>query len=199
MPPLTPSANNLLRREVLARTRDFEAIGIERPTLAKWVVQGDVQKVARGAYALPGYEPNEHTTIMIIAKRSPDAIICLLSALRFHNLTTQAPFQVWVAVATRARPPRMDYPQIRVVRFSERLLDEGVETRLLDGVPIRITSPSRTVVDCFKFRNKIGLEVAIEALRDVRKTKKSNADELWHFAKLARVSNVMRPYLESVA
>ena len=125
-------------------------------------------------------------------------IVCLLSALRFHCLTTQAPFDVWVAIPKAARVPKASFPPLRIVRFSGDALTEGVEQHMVDGVSVRITSVAKTVVDCFKFRNKIGLDVALEALRDAWMAKRVTMDELWHFAAICRVANVMRPYLESL-
>ena len=134
-----------------------------------------------------------------MAKRAPGVVFCLLTALRIHDLTTQAPFEVWIAIGNKDHPPRLDYPPLRTVRFSAAALAAGVETRRVDGVQVRVTSVAKTVADCFKFRNKIGLDVALEALREARRAKKASADELWRYAKINRVTNVMRPYLEAVA
>jgi predicted transcriptional regulator of viral defense system len=134
-----------------------------------------------------------------VAKRAPGVLFCLLTALRFHDLTTQAPFEVWIAIGNKAHPPRLDYPPLRTMRFSAESLSAGVETHRVDGTALHVTSVAKTVADCFKFRNKIGLDVALEALREARRAKKASADELWHYARLNRVSNVMRPYLEAVA
>lgn len=128
----------------------------------------------------------------------PRGIVCLLSALRFHSLTTQAPFEVWLAIPKSARVPKAAYPPLRIVRFSGRALTEGIEDRIVDGVPVRITSVVKTVVDCFKYRNKIGLDVALEALHEAWRAKRVTMDELWRFAVMCRVANVMRPYLESL-
>jgi predicted transcriptional regulator of viral defense system len=124
-------------------------------------------------------------------------VICLLSALQFHDLTTQAPFEVWMAIDVRARRPRGTTPPLRIVRFSGRALTEGVEVHEIEGVRVRVYGPAKTVADCFKYRNKIGLDVALEALRDYRRQHPAGMDELWHFAHTCRVSNVMRPYLEA--
>ncbi len=124
--------------------------------------------------------------------------MCLLSALRFYNLTTQSPFEVWLAIPNKARAPRMDYPPLRIVRFSGPALTEGIEAHMVDGVPVRITGVAKTVADCFKYRNKIGLDVALEALREAWREKRVSTDELWRYAELCRVANVMRPYLESI-
>jgi predicted transcriptional regulator of viral defense system len=131
-------------------------------------------------------------------KRVPHGIVCLLSALRFHGLTTQAPFEVWLAIDRKARLPRLGALPLRIVRFSGRALKEGVEEHRIEGVPVKTYNPAKTVADCFKYRNKIGLDVALEALRDCRRQRKCTNDELWRYAKVCRVANVMRPYMEAL-
>jgi predicted transcriptional regulator of viral defense system len=128
----------------------------------------------------------------------PKGVVCLLSALRFHELTTQAPFEVWLAIGEKAWRPRVDYPPLRVVRFSAAALASGVEQHQIEGVTIPVFSPAKTVADCFKYRNKIGLDVAIEALRECWGSRRCTMDDLWKYAKVCRVQNVMRPYLESI-
>ena len=125
-------------------------------------------------------------------------MICLLSALRFHGLTTQSPFEVWLAIDIKARKPRVESPPLRIVRFSRESLVYGVERHLVEGVPVRITSPAKTVADCFKYRNKIGLDAAMEALRDYRRLRKGPLDDLWRAAEVCRVTAVIRPYLEAI-
>ena len=126
----------------------------------------------------------------------PRGVVCLLSALQFHGLTTQAPFEVWMAIAEKARQPRVDYPPLRIVRFSGAALTSSVQEHIVEGVTVRVFAPAKTVADCFKFRNKIGIDVAIEALRDCLRQRKATSDELWRAAKVCRMANVMRPYLE---
>ena len=163
------------------------------------VASGRLLRVARGVYAAPGYESGEHGALVAVAKRAPRTLFCLLTALRFHGLTTQAPFEVWIAIGNKAYPPRLDYPPVRAVRYSAESLAAGVEQHKVEGTTIRVTSAAKTVADCFKFRNKIGLDVALEALREARRSKKVSADELWRYARVNRVANVMRPYLEALA
>jgi predicted transcriptional regulator of viral defense system len=188
----------LARKRGLIRPRDLEPLGLPRVSLTRLVRQGALTRVGRGLYALPDRSVSEHTTLAEVARKHPRSIVCLLSALRFHDLTTQSPFEVWLAIPNKARAPRIDYPPLRIVRFSDLLLTEGVEEHLIDGVPVRITGIARMVADCFKYRNKIGLDVALEALREAWKGRRVGMDELWRFAKLCRVANVMRPYLESL-
>ena len=141
----------------------------------------------------------EHHSLAEAAKRVPSGIICLLSALRYHQLTTQAPHEVWMAISRKARRPQVDHPPLRIVRFSGAALEYGVQKKKVEGVPLRVYSPAKTVADCFKYRNKIGLEVALEALRDCYRQRKATMDDLWEAAKVCRVARVMQPYLESIA
>lgn len=180
------------------RSRDLTQLGLSRSRLARLVAAGELKRVARGLYALPAYQLSENSALVTVARRTPDVLFCLLTALRLHELTTQAPFEVWIALSNKGRAPRLDDPPLRVVRFSEETLTQGVETRNIDGVKVRVTNAAKTVADCFKFRNKIGLDVALEALREVRREKRATNDELWRYAKLCRVATVMRPYLEAL-
>ncbi|HDR9286186.1 TPA: type IV toxin-antitoxin system AbiEi family antitoxin domain-containing protein [Burkholderia multivorans] len=189
---------DLARKRGLIRPRDLEPLGLPRVTLTRLVRQGALTRVARGLYALPDRSISEHTALAEVARKHPQAIVCLLSALRFHELTIQSPFEVWLAIPNKARAPRIDYPPLRIVRFSGPLLSEGVEEHPIDGVPVRITGVARTVADCFKYRNKIGLDVALEALREAWSEKRVSMDEVWRYARMCRVANVMRPYLESL-
>ena len=191
--------HKFLRRAGTARSHELVAAGVARSALSRMVAAGKLARVARGLYALPDYQGGEHEALVTVAKRAPGVVFCLLTALRIHDLTTQAPFEVWIAIGNKAHPPRLDYPPLRTMRFAEATLAAGVETRKIDGVPVRVTGVAKTVADCFKFRNKIGLDVALEALREARRTRKASAEELWRYARLNRVTNIMRPYLEAVA
>ena len=183
----------------LIRPRDLTERGLPTVALTRLVRQGRLQRVGRGLYALPDRPVSEHNALAEVARKHPQAIVCLLSALRFHDLTTQSPFEVWLAIPNKARAPKMDYPPLRIVRFSGAALTRGVEDHVIDGVPVRVTSVARTVADCFKFRNKIGLDVALEALQEAWRAKRVSMDELWRYATLCRVANVMRPYMESLS
>jgi predicted transcriptional regulator of viral defense system len=188
----------LARRHGVLRPRDLAAYGIAREYLVRLHRQGLLDRPARGIYVLADAEPSEHQSLIEACKRVPHGVVCLLSALRFHRLTTQAPFEVWLAIGEKAWLPKLDYPPLRIVRFSGPALTDGVEEHILQGVSIRVTDPARTVVDCFKYRNKIGLDVALEALRDCWRQKKATIDQLHRAAKTRRMANVMRPYLESL-
>ncbi len=188
---------SLVRTQGVIRPRDLVARNIATVALTRMVKNGSLIRVARGLYTLPDRQASEYASFSEVAVKYPQGIICLLSALRFHELGTQSPYEVWLAIPNKARPPVLEYPPIRIVRFSGAALIEGVETYLIDGVPVRITSVERTVADCFKFRNKIGVDVALEALREAWRDKKISMNELWRFAKVNRVTNSIRPYLES--
>jgi len=190
---------NLAAQRGLIRTRDLNALGLPSVALTRLVRQGLLTRVGRGLYARPDRSVSEHGTLAEVARKHSQAIVCLLSALRIHNLTTQSPFEVWLAIPNKARAPKMDYPPLRIVRFSRPALTEGVAECQIDGVTVRVTNVAHTVADCFKFRNKIGLDVAIEALQEAWRTKRVNMDELWRYATLCRVANVMRPYMESLS
>jgi predicted transcriptional regulator of viral defense system len=181
------------------RPRDLDAYDIPRTYLSRLVAAGKLQRIGRGLYVLPGIEVSEHHSLAAACKRVPKGVVCLLSALRFHELTTQAPFEVWLAIAEKAWRPRLDYPPLRIVRFSSVALDSGIEEHQIEGVTIPVFTPAKTVADCFKYRNKIGLDVAVEALRECWRSRRCTMDELWKYAKVCRVQNVMRPYLESIA
>ncbi len=144
-------------------------------------------------------QATEHHSLAEASKRLPNGIVCLISALRFHNLTTQVPHEVWMAISEKARRPRVDYPPLRIARFSGPSLDYGVATKKVEGVAVRVFNPAKTVADCFQYRNKIGLDVPLEALRDCYRQRKATVDELWKAAKVCRVARVMQPYLESIA
>ena len=161
--------------------------------------EGAIMRVGRGLYVARGARPTEHHSLAQASKRVPHGVVCLLSALRFHGLTTQSPFQVWLAISDKARLPKTDEPPLRIVRFSQKTLAYGVQEHRIEGVPVRIFSPAKTVADCFRYSNRIGLDVALEALRECRRKRRATSDELWQAAKVCRVANVMRPYLESLS
>jgi predicted transcriptional regulator of viral defense system len=182
----------------LLRPSDVAEIAGARVLLARLVASGELVKIGRGLYALPDHEFNEQQSLLETAHLVPKGVICLLSALRFHDLTTQNPFEVWLAIEGKSRMPAVEHLPLRVFRFSGQAFAEGIETHEIEGISLKVYSAAKTVADCFKYRNKIGLDVAIEALRDCWRKKKATMDELWHFAKVCRMANVMRPYLESL-
>jgi len=191
-------ALSLLKRRGLVRPKELAEQGISRDALRPLVKSGEVVRVARGLYALPDADVTENRSLAEVSKKVHHGIVCLLSALRFHGLGTQNPYEIWLAIDRKARRPIAGDPPIRIVRFSGRSLREGVEVHDIQGVPVRIYSTAKTVADCFKYRNKIGLDVALEALREGWRARRFNMDILWQYAKVDRVTNVMRPYLEAL-
>ena len=189
----------LAERRPLLHSRDLTAQALPTVVLSRLVAAGKLERVARGVYSLPERALSEHRSLAEVALRAPRGVVCLLSALRVHGIGTQAPFEVWLAIPPHTPTPRLDQPSLRVVRMSGPALTEGVEPIGIDGVQVPVFNANKAVADCFKFRNKIGLDVALEALRDGWAQRKLTMDALWHYAAVNRVANVMRPYLESVA
>ena len=187
----------VVKEKGVLRPRDLDSYGIPREYLSRLCERGLLQRVGRGLYVLADAEVTEYQTLAEASKRVPQGVLCLLSALQFHGLTTQAPFEVWMALEQKAWQPQVDRPRMRFVRFSGPAFESGVEEHRIKGVPVKVYCPAKTVVDCFKYRNKIGLDVALEALRDCRSQRKCTNDELWQYAKVCRVANVMKPYLEA--
>ena len=188
----------LARARTLLRARDVTRQGLPTIALTRLVQAGKLERVARGLYGLPGAEISEHRSLAEVSARVPKGVVCLLSALRVHEIGTQSPFEVWIAIPQHMVTPRLDQPAIRVVRMSDQALANGVDRLKIDGIAVPVFSPARTVVDCFRFRNKIGLDVALEALRDGWNQRKFTMDDLWRHATRGRVANVMRPYIEAI-
>jgi len=201
MPDMDTTAERLIdlaRSQGLIRPCDLAPLGIPRVSLTRAVRRGLLERIGRGLYGLPGREVSAHGSLAGVGRRVPKGVVCLLSALRFHGLTTQNPFEVWLAIENKALAPKLDYPPLRIVRFSGEAFTEGVEEHVVDSVTIRVTGVAKTVADCFKYRNKIGLDIALEALREAWHEKRMSSDDIWRYAKVCRVANVMRPYLDSL-
>lgn len=197
--PLEATVTALARVHGVMRSRDFEAHGVSRVTVQRLCERGLLRRLGRGIYGLADAELTEHHTLAEAARRVPAGVVCLLSALRFHELTTQNPFEVWLAIDVKAFKPKVDWPPLRIVRFSGVALAFGVEERAVEGVPVRMTSPAKTVADCFKYRNKIGVDVAVEALTMYRRERRGTLDELLQAAAVDRVARVIRPYVEAIS
>jgi predicted transcriptional regulator of viral defense system len=191
-------ALKLLQSKGMLRLKDFISKNIQPETLARLVREGEVVRPARGLYQLPDVSIGAGHVLAEAAVLVPKGIICLISALQFHALTLQMPSAVWIAIERTAWKPTISYPQIRIVRFSGWALTEGVERYPLQSRKVPITNPARTIVDCFRYRNKIGIDIALEGLRGGIRHRKCTPDQLWHYAKKARVWTVMRPYVEAV-
>lgn len=188
----------LARAMGVLRPRDLAAKGISRAVLTRLCQRGELIRTGRGLYVAAVDELTENHSFAEVARRVPGGVICLLSALRFHGLTTQMPADVWLAIPPKARRPKTASVPIRPLHVSGAALTEGVEEHEIQKVRVRIYSPAKTVADCFKFRSKVGLDVALEALRDCWRQRKATADQLWHYAQVCRVSKVMRPYMEGL-
>ena len=188
----------LARKHPLLRARDLAREGLPTIALTRLVSAGKLERVGRGIYSLPNQAVSENRSLAEVAIRVPRGVICLVSALRVHDIGTQAPHEIWLAIPHRMLSPRLDKPALRVIRMSGPSLTEGIDRLKVDGVEVSVFNAAKTIADCFKFRNKIGLDVALEALKNARAQRKASADDLWHFAKICRVANVMRPYLEAI-
>ena len=188
----------LISQKALLRASDLAAIEAPRAVLTRLTAAGQLDRIGRGLYRLPGHSGSEHEGLATVAAKVPRAVFCLLTALQFHELTTQLPRQIWIAMPRGSHVPRIDHPPVKMVQMTGEAYSEGIETVERDGVRLRVYGVAKTVVDCFKHRNKIGLDVALEALKDARAKRKASADDLWRYAKICRVANVMRPYLEAI-
>ena len=187
---------DLVKRLGLVRPKDLNQHGIPVIYLRRLLHRGELVQPARGVYAVTGHEPTLHHSLAMVSKRIPRGVVCLLSALAYHDIGTQLPSVVWLAIDQRSRPLVTTDLPAKIVRFGAQSLVEGVEEHSVEGVTVRITNPAKTVADCFKFRNKVGLDIALEALRDAWRKRKVTMVELDRFAATNRVTNVMRPYLE---
>ncbi len=187
-----------VRQHGIARPRELEAVGLPREYLLRLYRQGKLNRSGRGMYTLPETSITERHSYAEVSKRVPEAVLCLLSALAFHEITTQNPASIWIALGKGARTPVLESNALRVVRLSGPSLTEGIESHRVESVSVRVYSIAKTVADCFKFRNKIGLDIAIEALKDCLARKKASVSDIYRYAKICRVSNVIRPYLEAV-
>jgi len=197
----TPSQKLLdyVRKNSIIRACELDDLGISRVYLTRLVRDGRLERISRGLYQRPESDITRYFTLIQAAKRVPSGVICLLSALSFHDFTTQLPHQVWIAIERGKWEAGIRDLPLRYFEFSGKAFHEGIETHTVQGVDIRVYHPAKTVADCFKYRNKIGLDVALEALREGQRARKCTNEELWHYAKVCRVANVMRPYLEAMA
>lgn len=189
---------DLAQSKGVLRARDLAGRGYPRSTLSRLVKKGFLQRLSRGLYSVVQAEVTEHQTLIEVAKTYPDAVVCLLSALLFHNLTTQLPRRVWLAVENKAWAPRKGPVRFEVVWLTGRSFSEGIEIHDIQGVPVRVYNPAKTVADCFKFRNRVGTDVAVEALRETLRERRATPAEIMKYAEICQVSTVIRPYLEAL-
>jgi predicted transcriptional regulator of viral defense system len=197
-PEINPKVPKVQGVGAYFRPRDLKSQGIPFARLQRMVRDGEVERLKHGLYRMTEMEPNEFETIAMVCSAVPKGLVCLLSALRYHEIGTQAPPEVWIALNRVARRPAHLPARVRIVRFSELMMSYGVQSTRILGVPVRITSPARTVVDCFRYRSKIGVDVAIEALRDVVRSRKAGVDEIVRAAETCHARTILRVYLEAL-
>ncbi|MBT1711542.1 type IV toxin-antitoxin system AbiEi family antitoxin domain-containing protein [Fulvivirgaceae bacterium PWU5] len=181
------------------RAKEAIASGIQSRTLSELILEGKLELTSRGIYRLTDNEPLSSPDFFTVATRVPKAVICLISALSFHDITTQIPHKIYIAIERSARAPMLEYPPLAIYRFSGKAFHDGIESHTIDGIETKIYSAEKTLADCFKFRNQIGMDVALEALKLYRSKKKMNMKAITYYADVCRVTNVMRPYIESLA
>lgn len=191
-------ARTVIESRGIARSKHLEEAGVSRTQIRRLVERGVIERVGWGLYRSPDASQSERADLAEAARLVPAGVVCLLSALRFHGLTTQNPFEVWLAIDRKAWRPQVDHPPLRFVYLSGLSLSEGVQRHPVDRVPVRVYSAAKTVADCFKFRNKLGTDVAVEALRAYREAHPKGLDAVWRFAEINRVARVILPYLEAV-
>jgi len=189
---------DLVRGQSVIRPRDLKEHGLPKDYLYVLAQEGVIERIGRGLYQWPNKDLGRHHSLVEVSKLAPKAVVALLSALNYHNMTTQNPHQIWLAIDRKAWRPEISYPPVRFVTMSAESLHSGVETHSIEGVSIKVFNPAKTVVDCFKYRSKVGLDVALDALREGWSARKFTMDELQTYAKICRVQKVMQPYLESL-
>jgi predicted transcriptional regulator of viral defense system len=199
-----PTGGNRKKYEIprnlgVIRPRDVAASGMSRTSIQRLSESGALERVGRGLYVPAGTKITEHHTLAEAASRVPGGVICLLSALSFHRMTTQSPHEVWLAIDVKARKPNASWPPLRIVRFSGRARTFGVEQHVVEGIAVPVTSRAKTVADCFKYRNKIGLDVALEALKEYLGKRGRSMEALEQAAEVCRVGRIIRPYIEALA
>ena len=199
---LSPNEATILKmaaEQEILRPRDLRARGHSVAYLQRLVTKGRLVKLGRGQYALPDRVPTEYDTMAMIAKRYPGTVVCLLSALRFHELTTQSPGRIWLAVEGNKLAPSDTPASIEVVRLYGQAFKAGVQIHKLGKIPAKIYEPAKTVADCFRFRNRVGIDVAIEALKECLRQRRATPAQIWQFAEICRAKTIIRPYLEALA
>lgn len=187
----------LIQDKGIIGAKDLRTLNIPHVYLRRMVEKGILHRIGYGLYRLPNSPVTKHHSLVEACTRIPEGVICLLSALNFHSLTTQLPFEIWIAIENKAWSPKENQLPIHLVRFSGSAFTEGIEEHTLEGRSVRVYNAAKTVADCFKYRNKIGLDVALEALRDGLRQHQFTVDQLWYYAGICRAQNVLRPYLEA--
>jgi predicted transcriptional regulator of viral defense system len=191
----TDAVISILKEKGVVCASDLKEAGISRTTLHYMANRGILRRITRGVYTLADHYPTLEAFAEVM-RSAPQSVICLLSSLQFHEITTQMPFETWVAIERNASKPKV--PNVHIVRLTGKAFSEGIETHEQEGLAVRVYCSAKTVVDCFKFRNKIGIDVAREAMIDCLNQKKATRDEIWRYAKICHMTNIIRPYLEMV-
>ncbi|MGD8914446.1 MAG: AbiEi antitoxin N-terminal domain-containing protein [Candidatus Thiodiazotropha sp.] len=189
---------DLAKQKAVIRPADLTAKGLPREYLSRLVDEGRLVRIGRGLYQTPDRETERHVSLLAVTRQVPNGVVALLSALSYHGFTTKHPHEIWIAIDRKARSPKIDYPKVRYLYMSGPALTEGVEQGVIDGEVVKVFNAAKTVADCFKYRNKIGLDVALEALREGWREKRFGMDDLAYYAGVCRVLNVIRPYMESL-
>ncbi len=192
-------ARKILSSTPVVKTQEFTRAGVPRMTIRRMVASGEITEVGRGFYAAADSEPTSNRSLIEAMLQAPGGVVCLLSALRYHEIGTQNPHEVWIALRRGSWIPKIEGIRSRVVLFSGSAFSEGIETVDIEGIEIKVYSPAKTVADLFKYRNKIGIDVAVEALKDALRGRKATVEELVKYSEICRVKSIMRPYLESLA
>lgn len=191
-------ALHLLKHSKILKTEELSGAGVHRETIRRMVKSGKIIKLARGLYSIPDYQPSEYYSLIEAQKIVEQGVVCLLSALSYHGIGTQNPSEVWMAIPRKTRPPKINNSPIRMVKFSGEGYRSGIEKHNIDNNEIRIYTIPKTIADCFKYRNKLGTEVSIEALKDVLLNRRTTVDELLKYAEICRVRQIITPYMESL-
>ena len=188
----------LLKQRKIVRTEELSSAGVHRETIHRMVKAGDIVKLARGLYSFPNYQPTEHYSLIEAQKLVDQGVVCLLSALSYHDIGTQNPSEIWMAIPRKTRHPKIDNSPVKIVQFSGEGYRNGIETHIIENNEIQIYNIPKTIADCFKYRNKLGIDVAIEALKDVILNERTTVDELLKYSEICRVRRIITPYMESL-
>jgi predicted transcriptional regulator of viral defense system len=190
---------SLLEQRKIVKTEELSSAGVHRETIHRMVEAGDIIKLARGLYSLPDYQPTENYSLFEAQKLVAKGVVCLLSALSYHGIGTQNPSEIWMAIPRKTRPPKIDSSPVKIVKFSGEGYRNGIEKHIIENNEIKIYNIPKTIADCFKYRNKLGMDVAIEALKDVMLNKQATVDEIIKYSEICRVRKIITPYMESLA
>jgi predicted transcriptional regulator of viral defense system len=188
----------IAREKGFITSKEASRQGIHSQILTRLVREGTIERITRGQYREPNTQITEHHTLAVVSRAVPESVVCLLSSLSFHGIGTEIPAKLWLAIDRRSRHPNVGYPPLRIVKFSGKAFKEGVEIHRIEGQAVRVYSIAKTIADLFKYRNKIGLDVVLEALREAWRDHRFTMDEIDRYARICRVQRVITPYLEAM-